>query len=161
MSAHKKTNNRRKALAVGLAVLGVAGLSLASAAQLTLNGQDADLVQAGVTDLDASLCQQTDIGVSFTLAGATAGVLTTGAGFGYPAAVDAVVLDEIDTDCAGKNIKVALGTSAGAQVGAEYVSTAVAGELTLALNGSTPSFGSALSNSQIDSIGQISVTLFD
>lgn len=160
MSQNKK-NNRRKALAVGLAVLGVAGLSLASAAQLTLNGQDSNLVQAGVDDINASLCQTSTIDVEFTLAGATAGDLTTGSTFGYPAAVDAIVLDKIDTACAGKTIKVALGTTAGAVVGSEYTSTAAAGPLTLALNGTGSNFGSALGNAAIDSIGQVSVTIFD
>ena len=47
-----KTTNRRKSVAVGLAILGVAGLSLASASTLALNGEDnASLVQAGVDDL--------------------------------------------------------------------------------------------------------------
>src|SRR5690554_5856699 len=100
MSQSKKSNNRRKALAVGLAVLGVAGLSLASAAQLTLNGQDSDLVQAGVDSINAGLCQSTTIDVSFTLDGAVAGDLEVGTDFGYPAAVDAIELDEIDSECA-------------------------------------------------------------
>jgi hypothetical protein len=157
-----KTTNRRKSVAVGLAILGVAGLSLASASTLALNGEDnASLVQAGVDDLSASLCQTTDIDVTFTLAGSTPGSLGTGASFGYPGTADAIVLDEIDADCAGKTIKVALGTDAGALVGTEYSSTAAAGPLTLHLNGSTPNFGSALDNTGISSIGQISVTIYD
>ncbi len=44
--ATKKKNNSRKALAVALGIMGVAGLSLASASQLTVN--PADEVQVGV-----------------------------------------------------------------------------------------------------------------
>lgn len=44
--ATKKKNNSRKALAVALGIMGVAGLSLASASQLTVNPSDE--VQVGV-----------------------------------------------------------------------------------------------------------------
>lgn len=160
--SNTKTTNRRKSVAVGLAVLGVAGLSLASASTLALNGdEDASLVQAGVDDLSASLCQSTTIAVTFTLDGATPGALATGASFGYPGAADAIELDEIDADCAGKTLKVALGTDANAAVGTEYTGSATPGVLTLHLNGGTPSFGAALDNTAIESIGQISVTIYD
>src|SRR5690625_1937429 len=118
--------NRRKALAVGLAVLGVAGLSLASAAQLQLNGGAQDLVQAGTTDLTADTCQTSEIDVSFTLAGDLPGTLTVGASFSYNEGADAVLLDAIDAACAGKNIKVALRASPGSLIG-EYSSTAACG----------------------------------
>ena len=160
MSQAKKWNTRRKALAVGLAVLGVAGLSLASAAQLTLNGQDSDLVQAGVDSIDANLCQSSTINVSFTLEGATPGTLATGGEFGYPAAADAIELDAIDGECAGKQIKVALGDADGDLVGTEYSGTAAEGVLTLALNGTDSDFGAAMNNAAIDSIAQVSVTIF-
>ncbi len=155
-AALQKKNNRRKTLAVAIAVVGVAGLSLASAAQLTLNGGDSNLVQAGTADLTATLCQASEIDVTFTLDGATPGDLGTAADFGYAAGADALLLDEIDAACAGKNLKVALGTDAGALVGSEYSASAAAGALTLPLT----TFGS-LTDAQVASIGQVSVTIFD
>ena len=155
MSQNKK-NNRRKALAVGLAVLGVAGLSLASAAQLTLNGGAQDLVQAGTTDLTADTCQVTEIDVSFTLAGAAPGTLTEGMTFSYNEGADAVLLDEIDAACADKNIKVALGEADGTLLG-EYTSDeAVAGDLVLALEDAFD-----VANIDASDIDRVAVTIFD
>jgi hypothetical protein len=159
MSTQKK-NNRRKAVAVGLAVLGVAGLSLASAAQLNLTGSDAELIQAGVTNASAEVCQTSTIAVSFANSAGAPGSLTTGASFGYPAGVDSLVLSSIDSACEGRDVKVALGTSAGALVGTEAsLSDVDPGALTLALNGANQAFGT-LTAAQINSIAQVAVTIY-
>lgn len=153
MSQNKK-NNRRKALAVGLAVLGVAGLSLASAAQLQLNTTNADLVQAGVEDLTASTCQAGPINVTFTLAGAAPGTLTEGVNFGYNEGADAISLTDIDADCAGKNLEVALGDEDGNSLG-EYATVVAGTSLSRAL---LDGFGPEV---DADDIAQIAVTIYD
>lgn len=153
--SQQKNTGRRKALAVGLAVLGVAGLSLASAAQLQLNGGAQDLVQAGTADLTADTCQTSEIDVSFTLEDNAAGVLTEGSSFAYNEGADAVLLDAIDAACAGKNLKVALGDSDGTLLGEYSTATAAAGELVIAL---ADGFGSNVDASQI---GRVAVTIFD
>lgn len=61
--ATKKSNNSRKALAVALGIMGVAGLSLASAAQLTVN-TDSDNVAFGNGTFAAACDDAVD--VSFT-----------------------------------------------------------------------------------------------
>jgi len=90
----EKKNNRRKGLAVALAVVGIAGLSLASASQLTLS--TSATLQAGVEDL--AKCQgTTPVTVSFgepTWSGATESFGVTSATFGNIAAA-----------CAGLNYK--------------------------------------------------------
>ncbi|PVU83349.1 hypothetical protein DDP54_10475 [Cellulomonas sp. WB94] len=92
-----KSTNRRKSIAIALAVLGVAGLSLASAAQLNLTGSNT--VQSGTLALTAD-CQTTTIPVTFSAPA------RTGATFGS----DTVTLSKIDAACAdGKHkYKVAL-----------------------------------------------------
>ncbi len=70
-------NNRRKSAAIALAIIGVAGLSLASATTLNLTG---GTLQAGTTDLDG--CQ---------------GTATVAVNFGDPTAVGTgFTVDEID-----------------------------------------------------------------
>ncbi|PKQ26895.1 MAG: hypothetical protein CVT64_00085 [Actinobacteria bacterium HGW-Actinobacteria-4] len=70
--ATKKKNSSRKALAVALGVMGVAGLSLASAAQLTVN-TNSDNVAFGNGTFDAA-CDDS-VNVAFTY-DATAGTYT-------------------------------------------------------------------------------------
>lgn len=152
MSTQKK-NTRRKALAVGLAVLGVAGLSLASAATLSLNAGNQDLIQAGTQDLTANLCQKDAIDVKFTLADAAPGVLLEGANFGYAAGADALKLEGINAaGCDGKDIKVALGDDAGAQIG-EWASKVSASGVTIALT----EFASSIDPAEI---AKVSVTIY-
>ena len=55
----------RKGLAFGLAVVGIGGLSVASAAQLNLTGPAAGTLQAGSVAVVNSDCQRTAIPVSF------------------------------------------------------------------------------------------------
>ena len=153
MSTQKK-NTRRKALAVGLAVLGVAGLSLASAATLSLNADNQDLIQAGTQDLTANLCQEDAIDVTFTLAGAAPGDLLEGADFGYAAGADALKLEGINAaGCADKDIKVALGDDAGARIGGEWASKVSASGVTIALT----EFASSIDPAEI---AKVSVTIY-
>lgn len=148
----------RKIVAVTLVGLGLAGVSVASAAQLTLAGDSEALVQAGVDDLTASLCQSTTIDVDFTLAGVAPGNLVTGTSFGYAAGPDAVRLTAIDAACTGKNIRVALGDDDNLLLGAQYSGTAAAGALTLSLAAGGPFGATAVSTADI---AHISVTIFD
>ena len=150
----------RKGIAIALAVLGVAGLSLASAAQLSLTGTNGKIVQSGVTAITAAACQTSTINASFSLDGSTAGQLATGSTFGYPSATDSVTLTSIDTACAGKHFKVAFGTTTNTTVGNEYAPSAViaAGALTPTIPLSA--FGIS-TVAQINSIAKISVTIVD
>jgi len=119
-----KSTNRRKSVAIVLAVLGVAGLSLASAAQLNLTGTAS--VQSGVvTTLNAD-CQTAPITVTFS-----APVRT---GTTYASA--SVVLTGIDTTvgkCLGKSYKLALldGSATPVLIGSEFTGTIAAGDSTM------------------------------
>lgn len=158
--ASTKSKKSRKGLAVGLAILGVAGLSLASAAQLSLTGTNGKIVQAGVTTITAAACQTGTITASFSLDGSTAGQLATGTTFGYPSATDSVTLTSIDTACIGKHYKVAFGTTANAAVGTEYAPAAAIAAGTLTPVIPLSSFGIS-TVTQINSIAKISVTIID
>lgn len=98
----KKPAHRRKALAVGIAVVGVAGLSLASAAQLNLVSDGAQF-QSGV-DVVAN-CQPAnqDISVSFSDPSLAAS--------GY--ASTSVVFSGIAPACFTKLANVAVATTGG------------------------------------------------
>ncbi|MCV2395065.1 hypothetical protein OEB99_12170 [Actinotalea sp. M2MS4P-6] len=101
--------SRRKSAAIALAVLGVAGLSLASASTLDLTG---GTVQAGVTDLTD--CQTSgDITIGFGTPG------FAGGSYG----VSSVVLQDVDAACAGKAVRVTLLDDAGSPVAAELTTT--------------------------------------
>ncbi|WP_421732297.1 hypothetical protein [Cellulomonas sp.] len=158
--ASTTSKKSRKGIAVALAVLGVAGLSLASAAQLNLTGTNGKLVQSGVTTITAAACQTSTIVASFSPTG-TGGSLATGTTFGYPAGTDSVTLTSFDPACVGKHFKVAFGNSSNTTVGAEYAQAAAI----TAAAGLTPviplsSFG-ITTVAQINTIAQISVTVID
>jgi len=95
MSMQKK-NDRRKALAIGLAVLGVAGLSVASASQLNLSAPSS--VQAGAVDVDAD-CQPTakTIEVAFAEPALSGGSYVS----------SSVNFSNVDEDCEERDFKVA------------------------------------------------------
>lgn len=94
-------NNRRKSAAVALAVLGVAGLSLAAASQLNFD-PTSGVLQAGVKNLTD--CQSGNITVK-AAAGAYSAAVP-----GFQAST--VTLSGISSTCVGKNISVqALGSS--------------------------------------------------
>ncbi|MGN8245063.1 hypothetical protein ACTHAM_002175 [Cellulomonas soli] len=132
-----KSSNHRKALAVGLAVVGVAGLSLASAAQLNFAAPQAQF-QAGV-DTVAS-CQSATVDSSFGTPVLTGGAYVT----------DSVTLANIDALCAGKSYKVSLLDATGAVVGAEKSGT-VAGT-SIAVTG--------LSVTDVDAVAKIALTIY-
>lgn len=101
-----KSTNRRKSIAIALAVLGVAGLSLASAAQLNLTGTAS--VQSGILAVNAD-CQSAPVTVTFSAP------VRTGATYAS-ATVDLAGIDSAVGKCAGKNYKLALLDSANAPV---------------------------------------------
>jgi hypothetical protein len=148
-----KIKSPRKLAAITLVGLGLAGVSVASAASLTLNGEGASAVQAGTISVDGT-CQESPITFSFTLDGNNPGELATDDTFGYPATTDAIVLTAIDEACAGKTIKVALGDSGNNSLG-EYAGDAEGGPLELSL----ADFGG--SSVDASDVAQVSVTIFD
>ncbi|WP_456846970.1 hypothetical protein [Cellulomonas sp. P5_C6] len=92
--ASTKSKKSRKGLAVGLAILGVAGLSLASAATLTINSAT---LGSGVKVVAS--CDTDGIDVSY----GTAFAATIP---GYK--VTSVTLKNVDATCAGKTVTVDL-----------------------------------------------------
>jgi hypothetical protein len=113
----KKTH--RKVVAVALGVLGVAGLSLASASTLNVNA--GSNIQAGVDTVAA--CQ----GVTPVAAAFGAPTLTSGA---YK--TTSVTLSGIVTACAGKSLKVAFLDSANTSVESSVITLPSVGSPTLA-----------------------------
>ncbi|HEX5332074.1 MAG TPA: hypothetical protein VFW79_05465 [Cellulomonas sp.] len=101
-----KSTNRRKSIAIALAVLGVAGLSLASAAQLNLTGTAS--VQSGILAVNAD-CQSAPITVTFSAP------VRTGTTYAS-AAVNLAGIDNAVGKCVGKNYKLALLDSGNALV---------------------------------------------
>ena len=105
--ATKKSTKGRKSAAIALAVVGVAGLSLASAAQLNINDSSLGAGNSIVTS-----CQPmtgtgaTPITVSYTT------TWTTTTPFGYK--TTAVNLGAIATACAGKTLNLTVVDSTGA-----------------------------------------------
>ena len=104
------SSKRRKTAALALAFVGVAGLSIASAAQLNLGTAS---LGAG-TSVVASCQTSGSIGVSFT----NAFVGGTSAVPGKYQTTE-VVLKAVDTACVGLNYKVTLTNSAGVAIGSE------------------------------------------
>ena len=119
-----KSTNRRKSIAIALAVLGIAGLSLASASQLTLNGTAS--VQSGVVTTLNVDCQAAPITVTFSVPVRT--------GTTYASA--SVVVTGIDTNtgkCLGKSYKLALldGSATPVLITPEFTGTIAAGDSTM------------------------------
>jgi len=83
----EKKNNRRKVVAVGLGIIGIAGLSLAAASQLSLSVNSN--LQAGVEVL--ADCQTATVGVEFDSPAWNAGSFD----------VDGATLTNIDNECDG------------------------------------------------------------
>ncbi|NMM16091.1 MAG: hypothetical protein HHJ14_02815 [Cellulomonas sp.] len=102
-----KSTNRRKSIAIALAVLGVAGLSLASAAQLNLTQTNS--VQSASLALNAD-CQGTAaITVTFAPPARAGGAYFS----------NNVTLSGIDSGCFDKKYKLALLDKDGLVVGTE------------------------------------------
>ena len=95
-----KSSNRRKSAAIVLAVLGVAGLSLASAATLNLSGTGT----LGANTVVVASCQPTQVASAITVGFATTFNLTNTTGY----KVSSVVLKSVDVGCNGKAVKVTL-----------------------------------------------------
>jgi hypothetical protein len=119
------SSNRRKSIAIALAVLGVAGLSLASAAQLNLTGTAS--VQSGILAVNAD-CQAAPITVTFSAP------VRTGTTYAS-ATVDLAGIDNAVGKCVGKNYKLALLDSANALVTGttEKTGTVSASSLSIAI----------------------------
>lgn len=108
--ATKKKNNSRKALAVALGIMGIAGLSMASASQLTVNPTTANVAVG--TNTFAAACD-TAVDVSYTYSIGT-GKYTN------------LVIGGIDAACSGKSLTYTLKDNAGTPV------TIVTGTVTVA-----------------------------
>lgn len=106
------TSKRRKTAALALAFVGVAGLSIASAAQLNLGTGS---LGAGTTVVASCQPVATPITVGFENAFATGEYKTT-----------SVALKAVDAACVGLKYKVTLTDSAGAAIGAELTGTVAA-----------------------------------
>jgi hypothetical protein len=106
-----KKKNSRKALAVALGIMGVAGLSLASAAQLTVNTSNEVAMGVGVF----AACDDA-VDVSYTYDSVS-----------YE--IDEITISDISVDCAGEDLffsledaaAVELATDSGAIAGTSYV----------------------------------------
>lgn len=116
----RKTSNRRKTAAVSLAVLGVAGLALASAATLNLEGG----TLAANTVVVAS-CQPT--GTPITV-GFDNSFAASASSPGYN--VSGVTLNDVDAACDGKAVKADLIDASGASLG-QVTGVASAGSVNL------------------------------
>ena len=117
------SSKRRKTAALALAFVGVAGLSIASAAQLNLGTGS---LGAGTTVVAS--CQTTgSIVVGFD------NTFAAGAGAEYKASN--LTLKSIDATCVGLKYKVTLTDSAGAVLGAEATGTVATATVTVPLTG--------------------------
>lgn len=86
-------STRRKAAAAGLAIIGIAGLSLASAAQLNVTTQS-----LGAGNVAVGSCDPDGVAVSWSTAASTSGYT-----------VDAMGVDGIASTCIGLTMKVSVG----------------------------------------------------
>lgn len=141
-----KKNHRRKVLAVGLAIVGVAGLSLASASQLNLSWSGN--FQTGSVEVDAS-CQPSTSPITTSFSTPSFDGTTT-----TPWKVSNVTFSGVSIDCANKKYEAAYKLATGDWVkltGSSAPSVGVnGGALTVAL----PSGVSA------DSIAQFALTIY-
>lgn len=110
---------RRKSAAIALAVIGIAGLSLASAAQLNVStgslGASSEIVES---------CQPASgpaIGLGFTNVYAATGYATSG-----------VSLNDVAAACTGLAVRITVADAAGASLG-EVVGIAATGDTSYAL----------------------------
>ncbi len=112
-------STRRKSAAIALAVVGVAGLSLASAAQLTLGS-----ASLGAGSQDVGSCDTDGVAVAFvpTLSG---GVYAAGS----------VELSDVSTLCAGQTYRIVLKDDGGAVLGSEVTGTVTGTTITAAVPG--------------------------
>jgi hypothetical protein len=136
-----KSTNRRKSIAIALAVLGVAGLSLASAAQLNLTGTAS--VQSGILAVNAD-CQTAPVTVTFSAP------VRTGTTYAS-ATVDLAGIDSAVGKCSGKNYKLALLDSSNALVTGTTEKTGTISAATLSV---------AIPAGQDNNIKTVALTIF-
>lgn len=91
-----KKKNSRKALAVALGIMGIAGLSVASASQLTVNVND-DNIAVGTNTFAAACDDAVDVDYTYSIAAN---------------AYDELTISGIDASCAGNSLEYTLTTSA-------------------------------------------------
>jgi hypothetical protein len=91
-----KKKNSRKALAVALGILGVAGLSVASASQLTVNVND-DNIAVGTNTFAAACDDAVDVGYTYDISTGNYTALT---------------ISDINANCANNSLQYTLNTSA-------------------------------------------------
>lgn len=113
---------RRKTAALALGVVGVAGLSIAAAAQLNLGTGS---LGAGTTVIASCQPEGTPIGVSFE------STFAPGSDPGYKAT--SLNLDSIAPACSGLDYKVTLTDASGAVLGSEATGTVSGTSITVPL----------------------------
>lgn len=113
---------RRKTAALALGAVGVAGLSIAAAAQLNLGTGS---LGAGATVIASCQPEGTPIGVSFDSS------FVSGTDAGYKAT--SLNLDSIAAACNGQNYKVTLTDDAGSVLGTEATGTVSGTSITVPL----------------------------
>lgn len=106
------SSKRRKTAALALALIGVAGLSIASAAQLNLG---TDSLGAGTTVVASCQPSTVPIGVRFANAYSAGEYRATG-----------VTLTSVDAACVGQNVRITLTDASGAALGTELSGTVTA-----------------------------------
>ena len=114
------SSKNRKAAALALAVVGVAGLSIASAAQLNVGSASLGAGQSVVASCQPTTGPAIKVGFENTFA--------TGS---YKASK--LVLSDVAAACAGLNVKVTLTGAGGAAIGSELTTTAVTGSTPITL----------------------------
>jgi len=137
--ASTTSKKSRKGLAIGLAILGVAGLSLASASALNLTGTPQ--LQAGVKDVAG--CQSSSIAVAFATPTLTAGTYSS-------STLSLTAFDAACTTAAAK-YKVALLGAGNVLLGTEFSGNVATGALTLTLG----------AGQTADSITRVAVTIYN
>lgn len=105
----RKWSTRRKSLAIGLAVVGVAGLSLASASQINFDTTGATF-QAGSVSVKADCQGATPVTVKYATPTFTSSATT-------PWTVANETFGTVDAKCSGLTYDVAYTTAAGGQSG--------------------------------------------
>lgn len=91
----KNKKNSRKALAAALGIMGIAGLSMASASQLTVNVTDSNIA-VGQGSFDAACDTAVDVSYTYSIAGGT---------------YTNLVISGIAAECVGLDLTYTLATS--------------------------------------------------
>jgi hypothetical protein len=138
-----KSSNRRKTIAIALAVLGIAGLSLASAAQLNLTGDTT--VQSGVRALADCQLSTDLITVKFDVPSIVSG--------GYTSAN--ATLSGIDAACSTYLYKATFLNASGVAVGGE-----ASGTVATVVAPAKSSITIAVSSAAAPTMTQVALTIY-